>query len=54
VRDEIGKVLDSYLPEDAFGKDLFIDKRDKAFELTLDLAINNRKWAAQGVSVAAR
>tara|TARA_R110002049_G_scaffold20717_2_gene75870 strand:- start:6779 stop:10057 length:3279 start_codon:yes stop_codon:yes gene_type:complete len=53
VRDEIGKVLDSYLPEDAFGKELFIDKRDRAFELTLDLAINNRKWAAQGVSVGA-
>lgn len=46
VRDEIGKVLDLHLPEDSYDKDLFAEKRDKIFELTLDLAINHRKWAA--------
>ena len=46
VRDEVGTVLDKYLPEDAYDKNLFIQKRDKVFELTLDLAINHQKWAA--------
>lgn len=46
VRDEVGEVLDKYLPEDGYDKDLFIEKRDQVFELTLDLAINHDKWAA--------
>jgi type I restriction enzyme R subunit len=47
VRDRVGEVLDEHLPEDAYDKELFIEKRDALFELTLDLAINNSKWAAQ-------
>jgi len=46
VRDEVGSVLDKYLPEDSYDKDLFIQKRDRVFELTLDLAINHQRWAA--------
>lgn len=46
VRDEVGTVLDKYLPEESFDKDLFIKKRDTIFDLVLDLAINHRKWAA--------
>ena len=46
VRDEVGAVLDAYLPEESYDKVLFVEKRDKIFELTLDLAINHRKWAA--------
>jgi len=46
VRDEVGAVLDKYLPEESYGKELFIEKRDKVFELTLDLAINHQRWAA--------
>jgi type I restriction enzyme R subunit len=46
VRDELGAVLDEYLPEEGFDKALFTEKRDKVFELTLDLAINHLKWAA--------
>ncbi len=46
VRDEVGAVLDEYLPEESYDKDLFIQKRDKVFELTLDLAINHQRWAA--------
>ena len=46
VRDEVGKVLDFYLPQESYNKSLFTEKRDKVFELTLDLAINHRKWAA--------
>ncbi|HRF45002.1 MAG TPA: type I restriction endonuclease subunit R [Candidatus Competibacteraceae bacterium] len=46
VRDEVGKILDSHLPDASYDKDLFIKKRDSVFELTLDLAINHRKWAA--------
>ena len=30
----------------SYGKEVFEEKRDKVFELTLDLAINHRKWAA--------
>lgn len=45
VRDEVGSVLDEYLPEESYDKNLFAAKRDKIFELTLDLAINQRKWA---------
>ena len=46
VREEVGAVLDEYLPLDSYDKDLFGQKRDKVFELTLDLAINHQKWAA--------
>ena len=46
VRDEVGAVLDEHLPEESYDKDLFIQKRDNVFELTLDLAINNQRWAA--------
>lgn len=46
VRDEMGAVLDEYLPEESYDKELFIQKRDKVFELTLDLAINHQRWAA--------
>lgn len=46
VRDEVGAVLDEFLPDDGYDKDLFVEKRDKIFELTLDLVINHRKWAA--------
>lgn len=46
VRDEVGAVLDSHLPEESYDKALFTEKRDKVFELTLDLAINHLKWAA--------
>ena len=46
VRDEVGAVLDEYLPAESYDKDLFVKKRDQIFELTLDLAINHRKWAA--------
>jgi type I restriction enzyme, R subunit len=46
VRDEVGKVLDLHLPEPGYDKDLFTEKRDQVFELTLDLAIHHRKWAA--------
>jgi len=30
----------------SYDKHLFAQKRDKVFELTLDLAINHQKWAA--------
>lgn len=46
VKDEVAAVLDKHLPEESYDKDLFAEKRDKIFELTLDLAINHRKWAA--------
>lgn len=46
VRDEVGAVLDAHLPEESYDKALFTEKRDKVFELTLDLAINHLKWAA--------
>ena len=46
VRDAVGEVLDEYLPEVSYDKELFVNKRDKYFELTLDLAINHMKWAA--------
>lgn len=46
VRDEVGKVLDLHLSEEGYDKTLFTQKRDKVFELTLDLAINHQKWAA--------
>lgn len=46
VRDTVGEVLDEYLPEGSYDKDLFIAKRDQVFELTLDLAINHQRWAA--------
>lgn len=46
VRDAVGEVLDNFLPENSYDKDLFIEKRDKVFELTLDLAINHQRWAA--------
>ena len=46
VRDAVGAVLDKHLPEDSYGKEIFLEKRDKVFELTLDLAINHLRWAA--------
>lgn len=46
VRDEVGAVLDEHLPEESYDKDLFLLKRDRVFELTLDLAINHQRWAA--------
>lgn len=46
VRDEMGAVLDRFLPLKSYAKELFIEKRDKVFELALDLAINHLKWAA--------
>jgi type I restriction enzyme R subunit len=46
VRDEVGAVLDRYLPAESYDKELFNEKRDKVFELTLDLAINHQRWAA--------
>lgn len=46
VRDEVGAVLDEHLPEESYDKNLFILKRDTIFELTLDLAINQQRWAA--------
>lgn len=46
VKDELSKVLDDHLPNESYSKEVFEEKRDKVFELTLDLAINHRKWAA--------
>jgi type I restriction enzyme, R subunit len=46
VRDEVGAVLDEHLPEESYDKELFAEKRDKVFGLTLDLAINQERWAA--------
>jgi type I restriction enzyme R subunit len=46
VLDEVDAVLDEYLPEESYDKNLFIEKRDQVFELTLDLAINHQRWAA--------
>ncbi|MEA1052874.1 DUF3387 domain-containing protein, partial [Lamprobacter modestohalophilus] len=46
VRDQVGAVLDEHLPEESYDKALFIEKRDRLFELTLDLAINHQRWAA--------
>jgi type I restriction enzyme, R subunit len=46
VRNEVEAVLDKYLPLESYDKDLFLQKRDTVFELTLDLAINHLKWAA--------
>lgn len=39
-------IPESALPQESYGKEVFEQKRDKIFELTLDLAINHRKWAA--------
>jgi len=46
VRDEVSTVLDEYLPKDSYDTELFALKRDRVFELTLDLAINHQRWAA--------
>jgi type I restriction enzyme R subunit len=46
VKDEVSKVLDKHLPQESYGKEVFEQKRDMVFELTLDLAINHQKWAA--------
>lgn len=46
VKDEVGEILNLHLPEESYDKALFTEKRDKIFELALDLAINHRKWAA--------
>jgi hypothetical protein len=32
VRDTVGEVLDEYLPEVSYDKELFVNKRDKVFE----------------------
>lgn len=45
VKDQLTAVLDTYLPEESYDRDLFAEKCDKVFELTLDLAINRLKWA---------
>jgi len=37
--------LNPDISEDSYDKDLFIQKRDRVFELTFDLAINHRRWA---------
>src|SRR5690606_11267099 len=42
------------LPEESYDKELFAEKRDKVFELTLDLAINHLKWAARTQSPKSR
>jgi type I restriction enzyme R subunit len=39
-------VLDTFLPHDSYDTIVFNEKRDKVFELTLDLAINRLRWAA--------
>ena len=46
VRDEVGAVLDQHLPQESYDRDAFIEKRDQVFDLTLDLAINELRWAA--------
>lgn len=46
VKDEVSRVLDKFLPPDGYDTIVFNEKRDKVFELTLDLAINRLKWAA--------
>jgi type I restriction enzyme R subunit len=46
VREQLAAVLDKYLPSESYDKALFNEKCEKLFELTLDLAINHRKWAA--------
>jgi type I restriction enzyme R subunit len=46
VRDEVGAILDKYLPVESYDKNTFVEKRDNVFELALDLAINGLKWAA--------
>ena len=45
VRDQVAAVLAKHLPKTAYNKDQFFETRDKVFDLTLDLAINHRKWA---------
>ncbi len=46
VREQLAEVLDECLPQESYDKSLFSEKCDKLFELTLDLSINHRKWAA--------
>jgi type I restriction enzyme R subunit len=46
VKDEVSRVLDNFLPHDSYDTIVFNEKRDKVFELTLDLAINRLRWAA--------
>lgn len=46
VKDEVSRVLDKFLPNDSYDTIVFNEKRDKVFELTLDLAINRLRWAA--------
>ncbi len=45
VRDEVGRVLDRYLPK-SYGRTLFAEKRDGVFNLTMDLASSHSRWAA--------
>ena len=42
----IDETLDKRLPQDGYGRELFVAMRDKVFELAMDLAINRLKWAA--------
>jgi type I restriction enzyme R subunit len=46
VREQLAEVLDECLPQESYDKSLFNEKCEKLFELTLDLSINHRKWAA--------
>ena len=46
VKDEVSRVLDTFLPHDSYDTIVFNEKRDKVFEMTLDLAINRLRWAA--------
>ena len=46
VKDEVSRVLDNFLLHDSYDTIVFNEKRDKVFELTLDLAINRLRWAA--------
>lgn len=46
VREQLAEVLDQCLPHESYDKTLFSEKCEKLYELTLDLSINQRKWAA--------
>jgi len=52
VRDEVEAVLHEHLPEDGYDRATFRKKSEKVFDLTLDLAINQRKWAAGANPIA--
>jgi type I restriction enzyme R subunit len=46
VRETVEATLDDLLPEDGYDAETFKDRANLVFELALDLAINNEKWAA--------